>query len=269
MTRVGFVGAGAMGEPMVERLLAVGHEVHVHARRADVRERLTERGAVVTGQAADAAAEAEVFLSCLFSDPQLLEVGPAVVDALPSGAVLASHTTGSADLLRQLADQGRSRGVSVVDAPVSGTDTDIRAGQLTVLLGGESAAVELVADVVRAYADPVLLTGGLGSALAVKLVNNLLFAAHVQLGAAAVNLGSRLGIPTQQLFEALGHMSGGSTALRYMAATGSAEEFGRRVAHFLHKDVAACEDAARERDVDPGLLLDVVRRGPLSVVGTA
>ena len=251
-----------MGEPMVERLLTAGHSVTVFARRAEVRERLAALGAVVVDEAGDAAATADVFLSCLFSDQQLAEIGPGVVDALPPGAVFASHTTGSVSLLRDLADQGSARGVHVVDAPVSGTDVDIRAGRLTVLLGGPDRAVEAVVGAVVAYAEPVLRTGGLGSALAVKLVNNLLFAAQVQTASAAVQLARRLGVAQDALVEALGHSSGGSAALRHMGSA-DPEQFGARIREFLVKDVAACEAAASDLGVEPGFLLDVVRRGPL------
>ena len=81
----------------------------------------------------------------------------------------------------------------MVDAPVSGGPDDIRAGRLTVLLGGPPAARARAAEVVRAYADPVIETGELGTALAVKLVNNFLFAANTQVLAEAVWLGEQLG----------------------------------------------------------------------------
>ena len=262
MTRVGFIGAGRMGEPMVERLLSAGHEVTVYARRPELRQRLAARGAVVVDDAVDAASTAEVFLSCLFSDPQLEETGPRVVAALPAGAVFASHTTGSVSLLRQLAGAGSARDVAVVDAPVSGTDTDIRAGRLTVLLGGPGTAVDAVADIVASFADPVLRTGELGSGLAVKLVNNLMFAAQIQTAAAAVHLARDLGVAQEALVEALGHSSGGSTALRYLGGADPAD-FGARISEFMAKDVAACEATARELGVTPEFLFDIVRSGPL------
>lgn len=268
MTSIGFVGAGRMGEPMVQRLLAAGHPVTVLARRPEVRERLAGEGAVVVGDAAAAAADADVLLCCLFSDAQLAEVGPEIVAALPAGSVLASHVTGSLALLERLTALGAPRDVAVVDAPVSGNAESIRDGRLTVLLGGPPAAVDTVAAAVAAYADPVLRTGALGTALSLKLVNNLLFAAHVQTAAAAVRLAGELGIAEDALTAALAHTSGGSTALRYIAAAGDVERFGAGVAEFMRKDVAACEAAAAERGVAPGFLFDVARTGPLPLTAT-
>ena len=154
----------------------------------------------------------------------------------------------------------------MVDAPVSGGPGEISAGRLTVLLGGEPAARARAADAVRAYADPIIETGELGTALAVKLVNNFLFAANTQLAAEAVRLGEELGVAPGELLGALKHMSGGSPASRRAAAGADMAAFATRIGPFMKKDVAACLEQAAERGVDPGLLIDVVRRGPLALI---
>ena len=133
-----------------------------------------------------------MLLVCVFSDEQLAEVAGPLAAALPDGAVLASHVTGRESTLRSVA--ARFPAIAVVDAPVSGAPDDIRAGRLTVLLGGPADARARAAGVVRAYADPVIETGELGTALAVKLVNNFLFAANTQVLAEAVWLGEQLGV---------------------------------------------------------------------------
>ena len=264
-SRVGFVGAGRMGFPMVERLAAAGHDLVVYARRAEAAADLARLGVRHTNELAEAAAGADVLLLCVFSDAQLAEIADPLAAALPDGAVFASHVTGSAATLRALAD--RFPGVQVVDAPVSGGPDEISAGRLTVLLGGSAAARARASRVVRAYADPVIETGELGSALAVKLVNNFLFAANVQLAAEAVRLGEALGVAPGQLLGALDHMSGGSQASRRAAAGGGdMAAFATRIGPFMKKDVAVCLEQAAERGVDPGLLIDVVRQGRLALI---
>ncbi|HEX9039936.1 MAG TPA: NAD(P)-binding domain-containing protein [Trebonia sp.] len=263
--RVGFVGAGRMGFPMVERLAAAGHDPVVYARRAEVRDELAGLDVRTTAELAEAAAGADVLLVCVFNDEQLNEVAAPLAAALPDGAVFASHVTGRESVLRAVAE--RFPGIRVVDAPVSGGPHEIRAGRLTVLLGGEPAARARAADAIRAYGDPLIETGGLGSALAVKLVNNFLFAANTQLAAEAVRLGEALGVAPGQLLSALEHMSGGSQASRRAAeGGGDMAAFEARIGRFMKKDVAACLEQAAERGVDPGLLIDVVRRGQLSLV---
>ena len=263
--RVGFVGAGRMGFPMVERLAATGHDLVVYARRAEARDALTGLGVRHTSELTEAAADVDVLLLCVFSDQQLTEIAAPLAAALPYDAVFASHVTGRESTLRAVAD--RFPAIHVVDAPVSGGPGEISAGRLTVLLGGDPAARERAADAVRPYADPIIETGELGTALAVKLVNNFLFAANTQLAAEAVRLGEALGVSPGQLLGALEHMSGGSSA-SHRAAEGKGDmaAFATRIGPFMKKDVAACLEQAAERAVDPGLLIDVVRRGPLPLI---
>jgi 3-hydroxyisobutyrate dehydrogenase-like beta-hydroxyacid dehydrogenase len=265
MARVGFVGPGRLGLPMVRRLHAAGHEVTVAARRPEVRAELGQAGLRVVAEPAAAAVGAELVLVCLYSDAQLAQVGPAVVDALPAGALLASHVTGDPALLLGLAGRGAARGVSVLDAPVSGTAADIAAGRLTVLLGGEDEAAGRCTPVLRAYADVVLRTGPLGSALATKLVNNLLFAATTQLVAEAVALGEQLEVPAATLLSALQVCSGSSHAASLVARAPDLAAHAAAVGPFLRKDVAACRDTAAALGVGPGLLLRVVEDGPLDL----
>jgi 3-hydroxyisobutyrate dehydrogenase-like beta-hydroxyacid dehydrogenase len=254
-----------MGFPMVERLAAAGHDPLVYARRPEVAAALDGLGVRHTAELAEAADGADVLLVCVFSDAQLTEIAGPLAAALPDGAVLASHVTGKESVLRSLA--GRFPALHVVDAPVSGGIDEIRAGRLTVLLGGEPAARERAAEAVRAYADPIIETGELGTALAVKLVNNFLFAANVQLVAESVKLGEALGVAPSQLVSALEHMSAGSRAGDRIAAGGAdMAAFATRIGPFMKKDVAACLEQAAERGVEPGLLIDVVRRGPLPLV---
>lgn len=263
-SRVGFVGAGRMGLPMVERLAAAGHDPVVYARRAETLAALTRLGVRHTTELPEAAAGADVLLLCVFNDEQAAEVAGPLAAALPDGAVLASHVTGRESTLRAVAR--RFPRIHVVDAPVSGAPDDIRAGRLTVLLGGPAAARARAAAVVRAYANPIMETGELGTALAVKLINNLLFAANVQLAAEAVRLGEALGVASGELLAALGHMSGGSQASHRAAAGADMAEFATRIGPFMKKDVAVCLEQAAERGADPGLLIDVVRRGRLALI---
>ncbi|MCW2526922.1 MAG: garR 3 [Pseudonocardiales bacterium] len=267
MSEVGFVGPGQMGRPMVERLLAAGHTVSVYARRPELRAELADAGAHVVDSCREAAT-APVVLACFFSDEQLQQAsdGPdGLLAGLGPGAVLASHVTGSRATLHALSDAAAKVGAEVVSAPVSGIDDDIRAGRLTVLLGGDDDAVRRVGEVVRAYAGTLVPTGDLGSALAVKLVNNLLFAAHAQTAAEAVALGRELGVAPELLLRAVASCSGASYAAATLAKVPSIEYFAEVGGPFLRKDVAACVAELGASGAEAGLLLDVVRRGPLDL----
>ncbi len=264
---VGFIGAGKMGEPMVLRLLDAGHPVVLYARRPELAERLGARGAVVVDSIADLAGASDIVISCLFSDAQLLEVA-AGADGLMShakaGAVLVSHTTGTAGTLAKLGADFPG-GPVLLDAPVSGGADDIAAGTLTVLLGGPDDSVARVQPVLAAYADPLIATGALGTALNLKLINNVLFAANAQLVAAAVELGRRLGVRDENLFRVLSVSSGGSRAAGYVQRAGGVESFAKVVAPFLRKDIAACVVAAEDAGVELGQLRAVAETGALDL----
>jgi 3-hydroxyisobutyrate dehydrogenase-like beta-hydroxyacid dehydrogenase len=268
MTKViGFIGAGQLGEPMVSRLLAAGHDVLVYARRPDVRDRVLSQGAAVADSKADLARQTDILISCLFSDAQLKEAGLGpdglIANAKP-GAVFVSHTTGTLSTLEGLRDSHPSPPV-LLDAPVSGTVENIDTGTLTVLLGGPSNAVQMVTPALASYANPIVQTGELGSALAIKLVNNLLFSCNAQLLAAAIQLGQSLGVDADALLSTLQVCSSASHAAAQAHRVGGIENFNERATPFLRKDIAAALEAAGEAGVDLGLLGVVVESGPLAL----
>lgn len=264
---IGFVGAGQMGEPMVERLLTAGHRVRLYARRAEVRDRLRRLGAVCVEQARDVAG-CDVVISCLYSDAQVLEVLPQVVRRMGAGSVLVSHTTGNPATLSELEGFAPGGKAAIVDAAFSGTAEAVRARCLTVYLGGEPEHVAAARQILGAYAAPIITTGARGSALRVKLLNNLLFAAITQVTLRGLEVGRAMGLEESVLLAALAVGSGGSTAGRYIAARG-AEPFVDAVTPFLRKDLAACRATSAELGVDLTELLAAAQDGPMNLLDVA
>lgn len=266
---IGFIGAGQMGEPMVRRLLAAGQAVTVFARRDDVRARLKDAGATVVDSIGDVARDDRVVIVCLFSDAQLRDVALGAQGLLTHsapGTVVVSHTTGTVATLRELV--AARPDVTVVDAPISGTADDIAAGELTVMIGGPAEAGAQVTSIVNAYATNVIRTGDLGTALNLKLVNNMLFAANAQLLAAAVAVAADLGIDADRFLQVLAACSADSKVAGHARGIGGMAKFTELAAPFLRKDVDAAVAATREANADPGLLYEVIRRGPLALTTT-
>jgi 3-hydroxyisobutyrate dehydrogenase-like beta-hydroxyacid dehydrogenase len=264
---IGFLGAGQLGEPMVHRLLGAGHDVVAYARRNEVRDRLSQAGAAVVDSVAEVAQRSDVLIGCLFSDDQLREIAGGsdgfVANAKP-GSVFVSHTTGTASTLATISSAA-GPALTVLDAPVSGTADHIKRGNLTVLIGGPSEAVAFAQPVLTAYADPILHTGALGSALKIKLINNVLFAANSQLLAAAIALGADLGVEPDALLAALAASSGGSAASSYVQTLGGIDAFAKGATPFLRKDVAAALVTAEQMDADLGLLRQAIENGALAL----
>ena len=121
------------------------------------------------------------------------------------------------------------------------------------------------AAILAAYADPVMATGALGSALALKLINNLLFAANAQLLAAATQLGAQFGAEPSVLLSTLQVCSARSHAAEQAQRIGGMDRFEELAGPFLRKDIAACREAASEVGVEFGLLETAVSEGPLAL----
>jgi 3-hydroxyisobutyrate dehydrogenase-like beta-hydroxyacid dehydrogenase len=129
--RVGFIGAGRMGRPMVDRLVAAGHEVRVLGRTEGQRAELRTAGASPVPTPAEAGRGAAVVCVCVFSDEQVRQVclDSGLLEAMPDTSVLVLHTTGSPRTAQAIAEKAAPRGIGVLDSPVSGGPHDIAAGQ--------------------------------------------------------------------------------------------------------------------------------------------
>ncbi|MEU5842058.1 NAD(P)-dependent oxidoreductase [Rhodococcus sp. NPDC047139] len=256
MSRVHFVGAGRMGLPMVERLVADGHDVRVLARHDEARAAVEKAGALAVSDVSGIGADTDLVVVCVFTDEQVHQVclSDGVLERMRRGSVLVVHTTVGPRTVEKLAAAAEPHGVAVIDAAVSGGPHDIAAGALTLFLGGTDDAVAAVTPVLKSYGDPVLHVGAAGSGQKVKLVNNALFAAEIGLLAEAAELGRQLGIDEAALFSALPHGSSSCKVMANIAMRGSVSEFRSAVGEFLTKDVAVVRSAVSELGGDLGVL---------------
>ncbi|MFC5754051.1 NAD(P)-dependent oxidoreductase [Actinomadura rugatobispora] len=254
--RLGFIGAGRMGRPMVRRLTAAGHEVRVLGRTPEAREALAGDGAQAVADTAGVADGAEAVLVCVFNDEQVRDIcldGP-LLDRMPAGSALVVHTTGSPRTAEAIAARAAAGGVDVIDCPVSGGPHDIEAGRLTLFAGGADDAVARVRPALESYGDPLLHVGPTGAGQRVKLVNNALFASHIGLLADAVRLWNRWGLDETALLDALQHGSSASRALAGVHHRGSVAAFAEATGAFVGKDVEVVRKVAAEDGGDLGAL---------------
>jgi 3-hydroxyisobutyrate dehydrogenase-like beta-hydroxyacid dehydrogenase len=257
--KVGFIGAGRMGRPMVVRLVDAGHDVRVLGRTDGQRRDLAQLGAHAVGDVGEIGRWADVVVVCVFTDEQLRRVclDGALLPTMQPGTTLVVHTTASPKTIEAIA--ARAGEVGVVDAPVSGGPHDIAAGRLTIFVGGAGDTVDRVRTVLGRYGDPVLHVGPIGAGQKVKLVNNALFAAHIGLLAEAVRLGQSLGVQESTLLGALPHGSATSRVLDIVAARGSVSSFVEVAGEFVGKDVAVVRGIAAELGSDLGALDQVIK----------
>ena len=257
--RVGFIGLGSQGGPMARRIIDAGYPVTLWARRPGTLEPFADTAAKTAGSPAELAAASDLVCVCVVADADVEEVltgGNGVLDGIAEGAVIAVHSTVHPDTCRRLAARASARGAVLIDAPVSGGGPAAAAGRLLVMAGGDAAAVDLCRPVFATYADPVVHLGPLGAGQVTKLLNNLLFTAHLGAAASLLTLGQELGVDPVRLADVLVHGSGDSFALRRVAsAGGTLDRIAAHAGSLLRKDVSLVADLTAAADAHGGTVL--------------
>ncbi|MGH3246190.1 MAG: NAD(P)-dependent oxidoreductase [Trebonia sp.] len=255
--KIGFIGPGRMGRPMLDRLVAAGHDVTVLVRRAQARAAAEAGGLPWAGTVAEAVRDADAVVVVVLTDDQVRSVclGPdGAIAAMTPGATLIQHTTSDPVTAELLTEAGAGRGIRVLDAALSGGPHDIAAGRLTLWVGGDEAVLEEMRPVLGSYASPVMFVGPAGHGQRVKLVNNALFVAQVGLAIDAVRLAGSLGIDEKVILAAVQHGSGTSRALSIVAGGGSVDAVAGRLADLMLKDVTVVREVARSAGADLGII---------------
>jgi 3-hydroxyisobutyrate dehydrogenase-like beta-hydroxyacid dehydrogenase len=211
--QVGFVGLGKMGQPMVERLLAAGHTVHIFNRSPGPMEELKERGAKPAGSAQAVARQCEVFLSALPTPGDVTDVYEEVATVARPGQYYADHSTVAPRLSQYCATLVEQRGAHFLDAPVSGGPRGATTGTLTVMVGGCESDFQQIFSVLRAFGQNIKLCGPVGAGQVVKLVNQLLVGIHTAAIAEAAVFGAKLGADPNVVLDLVSNSFGGSVML--------------------------------------------------------
>lgn len=257
--RVGFIGLGSQGGPMARRIIDAGYPVTLWARRAATLEPFAGTRAKIAGSPAELAAGADLVCVCVVADADVEEVvagSGGVLGGLRAGGVIAVHSTVHPDTCRRLAAEAAARNVRLIDAPVSGGGPAAAAGRLLVMAGGDEATVEFCRPVFATYGDPVVHLGPVGAGQVTKLLNNVLFTAHLGAAASLLGLGRALGVDPLRLAGVISHGSGNSFALeRVASAGGTLERIAGHAGPLLRKDVGLIADLAAAAGAPGGTVL--------------
>ena len=217
METIGFVGLGNMGGPMARRLCAAGYDVHTFDLSADALAAVVESGATAAADAADCAAEADVFLTSL-PRPDHVEsvmVGAGALAALRPGSLWIDLTTNRKELVAELAANAPD-GVAVVDSPVTGAVDGARNGKLTLFAGGDDADLDR-AESILSHLGRVIRCGPLGTGNVTKLVTNQLWFIHAAAIGEGFALGMANGVELDVLWDAIKDSVGDSFVARHDA----------------------------------------------------
>ncbi len=258
--RVTFIGLGVMGYPMAGHLARAGHHVTVYNRTAaKAKAWVAEYGGSMAPTPRSAAEGADIVFSCVGNDADLRSVvlgDSGALIAMKRGAVIADHTTTSAAVARDLSALALVRGVSFIDAPVSGGNIGAVNGTLTVMCGGDAAAFEAMRPVALAFAKAVTRIGASGAGQLAKMVNQTAIAGLVQGLAEAIAFGEKSGLDMKLVLDVIGKGAAQSWQLENRGPTMVDGKF----------DFGFAVDLMRK---DLGLVLDEARRNGARIPVTA
>jgi 3-hydroxyisobutyrate dehydrogenase-like beta-hydroxyacid dehydrogenase len=248
--RIGFIGVGQMGAPMVERLLASGREVAVFDVNAAAMQPLVARGATAAGSARAAATGAEIVFACLPS-PEVsrsVALGPDGIGGVEGlGVYVETSTIGTAAIKAIAAGLG-ARGTTVLDAPVSGGPRGARAGKLATMVAGDRAAFARVRPLLDAIAGKVFYVGAEpGLAQITKLANNMISGAGMAVAMEAAVMAVKAGVDAHTLIDVVNASTGRNTATTDkfpQSILPRTFDYGGKLAT-MYKDVELCFAEAR------------------------
>ena len=245
--RVTFMGLGVMGAPMAGHLADAGHDVTVFNRSPQKATAWAQRWkGRVAGSPAEAVEGAELVALCVGNDDDVRGLIAAALPAMTAGAVVFDHTTTSAKLAREMSAACGEKGVSFLDAPVSGGEAGAKAGTLTAMVGGDADALAKVEVTVGAYAKTVRRIGESGSGQLAKMVNQICIAGVVQGLAEAVTFAKTAGLDTDLVYQAISKGAAQSWQMdnRWATMAEGRFEFGFAV-DWMRKDLGLVLDEAR------------------------
>jgi 3-hydroxyisobutyrate dehydrogenase len=205
MMKVGMIGAGRMGQPMIGHLAKRGFDICAHDIDAAKRAAVEARGGRWEPDLASLARTCEVILVCVGYDRelrQLLEAGGGLAAARP-GTIVAILSTVHPRTVVELAEMGEGRQVHVVDSTVCRGGKAADEGTLLSFVGGEGAVVERLKPVLSAYSTDIVHTGPVGTAQVAKAANNMVMWSCLIANHEALALAQRFGMDTEKLREAL------------------------------------------------------------------
>lgn len=251
MAKAAFLGLGVMGYPMAGHLQSAGHAVTVYNRTAAKAEAwATEHGGASAPTPREAAAGADFVMSCVGNDDDLRSVclgEDGAFAGMAPGAIFVDHTTVSASVTRELYEAAKEKGISFVDAPISGGQAGAENGVLSVMCGGDAEAYAKAEPVIDAYARICRRIGETGAGQMTKMCNQIAIAGLVQGLAESLHFAEKAGLDGRAVVEVISQGAAGSWQMANRYETMLDDHFDHGFAvDWMRKDLGICLDAADE-----------------------
>ena len=249
--KLGYIGIGLMGRPMVLRLLAAGHEVAVWNRSKDKLKPVLEKGAKETGSPADVARASEIVMMCVTDQKAAEDVlfsANGIIQSGKKGLLVIDFSSIAPASAREFSKRMGEKGIGMIDAPVSGGVPGAEKGTLAIMAGGRPEDVERARPVVMHLAQRFTRMGDAGAGQVTKLCNQIIVGSLFPVIAEAIRLAEAAGVDAKALPEALKGGFADSLPLQIFGARMAARNFEPPLGanDIMLKDLENAATVARE-----------------------
>lgn len=253
MASIAFIGLGVMGMPMAKNLTRGGHDVVGVNRSPQKAQQFARQGGRAAATVAEAVREADIVITMLPDTPDVERVvlgEDGVLEHARPGTLLIDASTIRPDASAAIAEAARSRGISAIDAPVSGGESGAVEGTLSIMVGGSESDFERAEPILAAVGRTIVHVGPAGAGQTVKAANQLIVAGTIELLSEALVFLTAHDVELDAATQVLAGGLAGSTVLDQKSPGMLARDFGPGFRVDLHhKDMGIVTAAAREAGV--------------------
>jgi 3-hydroxyisobutyrate dehydrogenase len=244
--KIGFIGTGTMGQPMLSNLLKKGHSIVAYDVVDAMLEGAVKRGATRAGSAADAAKQSELVITMLPSSSHIetayLGAG-GILEGTAAGRLCVDMSTVDPGASRRVAEAAKKRGVRFIDAPVSGGVPRAEDGTLAIMVGGEPRDFEEARPVLACLGANIIHVGPVGSGEVAKICNNLIAGVATVAVCEAFRIAEGFGVDPKVLTDVISKSSGNTFVMEHM-----------------HPVPGMVAKAPANRDYAPGFMTDLMAK---------
>lgn len=258
MKKIGFIGIGIMGQSMVRNLMKAGYEVAVYNRTKSKADAVVAEGALWCDSAAQCAAGRDAVITIVGYPKDVEEVyfgeGGVIAHADP-GTCLIDMTTTSPKLAVRIYENGKKKGLPVLDAPVTGGDAGAKAGTLTILVGGDQETFEKCRSLFEAMGKNIYYEGKAGNGQHTKMCNQIAIAGALSGACEALAYAKAVGMDPAHMLESISTGAAGSAQLSNVASRILKDDYapGFFIKHFI-KDMKLADEEAVNAGAHLGVL---------------
>jgi len=216
MKKIGFIGLGIMGKHMAINLIKAGYDLYVYDINSDAVKYVASTGAKACASIAEVAKECSTIITMLPNSPEVKTVvlgEGGIADNAKPGTLVIDMSSIAPAASQEMERELRSRGMRMIDAPVSGGEPKAADGTLAIMVGGEEADFNEAKPLFDVLGSSAVLIGKIGSGNTCKLTNQIIVALNISALSEGMLLAKKAGVDPNKVFEAIKGGLAGSTVM--------------------------------------------------------